>query len=91
MEGVDSRVLCLPSPPASQPVEIQHPRPGRENGLPRALEKDKTWAVLVKKEPVSHQTFIKSALEAANLAEKKKKGLAAITRTAGATCCHVTE
>lgn len=44
--------------------------------------------MLVKKEPVSHQTFIKSALEAVNLSEKV---LAAITRTGRATNCHVTE
>lgn len=49
------------------------PGPG-EWSAPRTPE-DKTWAVLVKKEPVSHQTFIKSALEAVNLV------LAAITRT----------
>lgn len=49
------------------------PGPG-EWSAPRTRE-DKTWAVLVKKEPVSHQTFIKSALEAANLAEKKKASL----------------
>lgn len=46
------------------------PPPGpREWSAPRT-PKDKTWAVLVKKEPVSHQTFIKSALEAVNLSEK---------------------
>lgn len=88
MEGVDSGGLCLSLPPASQPVEIQHPRRAREDGLLRAPGRTKTWAVPVKKEPVSHQTFIKSALEAVNLSEKV---LAAITRTRGATNCHVTE
>lgn len=64
------------------------PPPGlREWSAPRTRE-DKTWAVLVKKEPVSHQTFIKSALEAAKL---RAKVLAAITRSAGATQCRVTE
>lgn len=64
------------------------PPPGpREWSDPHTRE-DKTWAVLVKKEPVSYQTFIKSALEAVNLSEKV---LAAITRTARATQCHVTE
>lgn len=88
MEGVDRGVLCLPPPPASQPVEIQHPPPGpREWSAPRT-PKDKTWAVLVKKEPVSHQTFIKSALEAVNLSEKVH---AAITKTARAAQCRVTE
>lgn len=75
-------------PPGSQPVESQHPQPTRKNCLLRAPGRTKTWAVLVKKEPVSHQTFIKSALEAVNLSEKV---LAAITRTGRATNCHVTE
>lgn len=64
------------------------PLPGLTEWSAPHTREDKTWAVLVKKEPVSHQTFIKSALEAVNLSEKV---LAAITRTARATQCHVTE
>lgn len=47
------------------------PPPGPGGWSAPRTREDKTWAVLVKKEPVSHQTFIKSALEAVNLAEKK--------------------
>lgn len=41
--------------------------------------------MLVKKEPVSHQTFIKSALEAVNLGARV---LAAITRPARSLSNH---
>lgn len=86
MEGGATEGCFVPPPPArTLPTWQLVQQSGLKSNTPILPQRvvrtvrsgDKTCAVLVKKEPGLHQTFIKSALEAVNL---RRKPLGAVTR-----------